>query len=537
MKKLLTAAIEYVEKYDFSIIPTKRDKKALIKWEEFQKRKATRDEIMEWWKKWPNANTAIVTGAISGNLGVIDRDTDEGREALEGLLPDSFITPTVVTPRKGSHIYCRIPSRLELSNNSRLIPGCDFRGEGGYILAPPSVTELGHYEFLPGLSLDDISIAPLPQAYIGVVTSQADHANSFINNKLHSLYKGCRHSVDIFTKGRRNNDVFHLANCLAKGGMPANEMLQTLEFIGSKCTPPLSLKEVETIIQSALKRFERRGVSLAQEVKEWICLQNGYFSSTDVYNCLQLSTRDEKKNVHIILKRLCEEGLIEKYGNKAGCFKVIDTAEEEIDFLNASSGCLHIKWPFGIEEYVKTLPKNIVVIAGVSNSGKTAFLLNFIEMNMDNHDIFYLSSEMGNVELRDRLSKFERSLNSWKFKPIERSSNFSDVIRKDAINIIDFLEIHDEFWKIGGMIKDIYDKLHKGVAVIAIQKNPGSTYGLGGARGLEKARLYLTIDNHKLKIEKGKNWTTTANPNGLVLHFKLLQGCHFITEQDWGKET
>ena len=196
-----------------------------------------------------------------------------------------------------------------------------------------------------------------------------------------------------------------------------------------------------------------------------------------------------------------------------------------------------IKWPFEIEKKIKTLPKNINIVAGVSNSGKTAFLLNFIEMNMDNHDIYYFSSEMGNVELRDRLSKFERPLKSWKFKAVERSSDFSDVIRKDAINIIDFLEIHDEFYKIGGRIKDIYDKLDKGIAVIAIQKNPGSLYGLGGARGLEKARLYLTIDNHKLKIEKGKNWVTSENPSGLTLKFKLIRGCQFVLEQDWRKET
>ncbi len=89
---------------------------------------------------------------------------------------------------------------------------------------------------------------------------------------------------------------------------------------------------------------------------------------------------------------------------------------------------------------------------------------------MDNHEVHYFSSEMGALELKDRFSKFDRPLNSWKVKFKERASNFADVIKPDAINIIDFLEVHDEFYKIGGLIKDIYDKLTTGIAVIAIRK-------------------------------------------------------------------
>ena len=144
---------------------------------------------------------------------------------------------------------------------------------------------------------------------------------------------------------------------------------------------------------------------------------------------------------------------------------------------------------------------------------------------------------MGAIELRNRLSKFQKPLSSWKFKALERSSNFADVIKPNDINVIDFLEIHDDFWKVGGMIKDIHDKLGKGIAVIAIQKDPHKEYGIGATRSLDKARLYFTMDSNKIRIVKAKNWAhETINPNGLELHFKLVQGCKFIVEQDWKKE-
>jgi len=147
---------------------------------------------------------------------------------------------------------------------------------------------------------------------------------------------------------------------------------------------------------------------------------------------------------------------------------------------------------------------------------------------MEKHEVVYFSSEMGELELQDRLKQFEGPLKSWKVSFKERSSNFADVIRPDAINIIDYLEVHDEFYKVGLYIKEISDKLVNGIAIIAIQKNKGNEYGLGGGRGLEKARLYLSMEPGKIKIVKAKNWANSAkNPNGMECEFKLSSGWKF----------
>ena len=86
MAENLTAALDYCKR-GFSVIPIiPKDKKPLIRWEEYQTRRATEDEIKEWWAKWPDANGGIVTGTVSG-LVVIDIDSVEAKEKLKDRLP------------------------------------------------------------------------------------------------------------------------------------------------------------------------------------------------------------------------------------------------------------------------------------------------------------------------------------------------------------------------------------------------------------------------------------------------------------------
>ena len=311
-------------------------------------------------------------------------------------------------------------------------------------------------------------------------------------------------------------------------------MEHILDILAKNSIPPFPETEIRLKIDSALKRAERRERNLKQEVLEWATLQEGYWNLTELKKTLQNLTREEKANIDVIIHRLKKDGIIEKYGNQAGVYRSVNDDVEPIDFLNCDVTPLGIRYPFGIENYIKTLPKNIIVIAGSPNAGKTAFLLNFARMNQDRFNVRYFSSEMGAMELRERLSKFDCPLNSWRINACEKSSDFSDVIRPDDVNVIDFLEVHADFWQVGGMIKSIHDKLEKGIAVIALQKPSGRDEGLGGQRGLEKPRLYLAMESGKIKIVKAKNWAVShQNPNGLVLDFKIISGCEFQITEDW----
>jgi hypothetical protein len=86
MNDLLNAAVAYAKR-GLSVIPIQPcEKKALIAWQEYQRRHATENEIMERWTQCPDANVGIVTGAIS-RLIVIDLDTPDAKDKLKKLVP------------------------------------------------------------------------------------------------------------------------------------------------------------------------------------------------------------------------------------------------------------------------------------------------------------------------------------------------------------------------------------------------------------------------------------------------------------------
>lgn len=134
-------------------------------------------QIRAWWKRWPEANVAIATGHI---FDAYDIDGAEGqasraehwcydkdcRAAGSQLPPPPDWTPRcehegifnqvervalakVITPRPGGmHIW--VPPRHGSDGNlAGILPGIDYRGMGGYVIAPPSTREGGEgYRFL-----------------------------------------------------------------------------------------------------------------------------------------------------------------------------------------------------------------------------------------------------------------------------------------------------------------------------------------------------------------------------------------------------
>jgi hypothetical protein len=111
-------------------------------------------QILRWWGSRPEANIGLVTGAVS-RLLVLDVDGDEGRASLAALEQEHGQLPRGVcvrTPRGGEHRYFRFPQSGNVGNSAgRLGPGLDVRGEGGYVVAPPSTNGTGAaYEFTGG---------------------------------------------------------------------------------------------------------------------------------------------------------------------------------------------------------------------------------------------------------------------------------------------------------------------------------------------------------------------------------------------------
>ena len=99
--------------------------------------------VRDWWTRRPKANIGMPTGRRTG-LFVVDVDFDRGGfETLAALIhrhkewPDP---PTVRTGGGGLHFFFSYPTGVEIRNSTgKLGPGIDVRGEGGYVLLPPSV--------------------------------------------------------------------------------------------------------------------------------------------------------------------------------------------------------------------------------------------------------------------------------------------------------------------------------------------------------------------------------------------------------------
>lgn len=536
--QILMAAIDY-QKRGYSVIPIGPQKKPLIKWEPYQKKKATSEEIQKWWANHPRAMVAIVTGAVS-NICAIDVDEEIGKEELSKYIPDSLLIPASQTPRGGTHLYFAPPSPCP-HNNARIIPGCDFRGEGGYIIAPPSSNGEGKsYAWIPSLSLEEIEPPPLPQLYINKILNSNGYMRSGKKND-HNRPHLTTNDHKMFIEGSRDEDLFHAANLLVKGGASEIEVRQILERLALSCSPPFPLNEIEAKIQSALKREVIRERNLAQEIREWVMTTNDHFLTTDGHKELQMTTRREFKTFTMTLLRLCEEGIIEKVGNRRGSFRRVDNQAEEVKFLTAPTTDFAITWPLGIHSLCVIYPGNIIVVAGSKSAGKTAFLLNTVKLNQAQHEIIYLNSEMGDTEFRKRLELFtDMQLTDWKFRPYHRMGSFEDLVTGEKkIFIIDFLEVTTDFWKVAQYIQGIHRKLREGIAIIALQKSEAKEAGRGGDFSKEKARLYISLDylpemkKNRLKIIDAKAWRGSQNPRGMYRLYKLVNGSKFLPDDSW----
>lgn len=345
--------------------------------------------------------------------------------------------------------------------------------------------------------------------------------------------------------GKEDDLIYHMINCLVRGGMPKEYILAYLENMSVLCDPLCITQETKDKIEKAIKLSleNSKHYNLSQEVREFAMSTNGHFLSTDVHKCLQLSTRRDHKTVSEILRRLVDEGLIERYGKRNGCFRKIDKDVDIIDWKKNQGEELDISLPLSLNELVKIYPKNIIVIAGMSNAGKTALLLNIVGLNLDKYEgkMNYFSSEMGACELKTRLMKFGLAPESWDgCKFIERATNFHDIMEPDYLNFVDYLEVNSDFWGVGETLANIANKLDNGIAIIALQKPPNRDEGTGGRFSLEKPRLYMALDeigdHSELKIVKAKNWRNEYNPNKLVKNFSIQDGYKLIELSNWHKE-
>lgn len=119
------------------VFPCGRDKRPLVKGGFYA---ATTDpvKIERWWTRWPDALIGMPTGEVSG-VFVVDLDCKKGKDGFAAVPDWETLSPVQVKTRSGGrHLYFRCTKHLGTISAGKIAPGVDTRGEGGYVIVPPS---------------------------------------------------------------------------------------------------------------------------------------------------------------------------------------------------------------------------------------------------------------------------------------------------------------------------------------------------------------------------------------------------------------
>lgn len=292
----------------------------------------------------------------------------------------------------------------------------------------------------------------------------------------------------------------------------------------------------------------------------WLPMSVGkWFESKELWVEFNVFSAAGKHSISQVLTNYKAKGILE--GAK-GRYRYIDSTVEVLDWVKADvTNILDIKWPYGLQDNssfgfdgnITLYPGSIVVISGVSNMGKTTFLLNLIVRNMDDWKVRYLTNEMQADEFADRIQHFTsfydltNDNDEPKFETAVRYDNYQDVVVPDGMTIIDYLDPGENPYMVGQQIDAIKQRIGNGVAIIALQKKMTtvttkngpkeiiSDYGTGGQYSEHRARLVLHIEKDHLYVKKAKK-CRKYQLGGKRFKYEIVEGgSQFLGIHEWIK--
>ena len=212
--------------------------------------------IAEWWDREPCANIGLVTGNAAG-FWVLDIDGTAGESSLRALeqqhtpLPE---TVEVITGGGGRHIYFLYPPERHIACSAgKLGDGIDIRGDGGYIIAPPSVHSSGRPYTKSVDSAQVMSAAPA--WLLDLIQNPATGTPPTPLNEWHTLLREGVH------EGQRNDAMTRIAGKLLRSDLHPHLALEICHAVNeARFLPPLPEKEIHNIVNSiAARELNRRG--------------------------------------------------------------------------------------------------------------------------------------------------------------------------------------------------------------------------------------------------------------------------------------
>jgi len=252
----LDAALSYAAR-GWAVFPLRPHSKAPATEHGFKQATTDEAQIRAWWGARPDCNVGIRTGATS-RLWVFDVDPRHNGTASLFTLQQrigKWETVEVVTGWGGTHFYFAWDDARPVgcqSGGKRALPeGLDVKGDGGYVVAPPSIhPDTGRtYEWELSAHPDDTPVASAPLALLELVYESTRRDGE--HRKAAFEAPGAE---TVYADGHRDEALTSLAGRLRNQGFGLSDMLTAMHaYNEAHCVPPMPRAQVEKIVRSSMK--------------------------------------------------------------------------------------------------------------------------------------------------------------------------------------------------------------------------------------------------------------------------------------------
>jgi hypothetical protein len=221
--------------------------------------------IRDWWSRWPQANVGVATGVASG-LVVLDIDLPAGPQSLAELEARHEALPATCEQRTGSggrQLLFAHPG-TPVGNRAGVMPGIDVRGDGGYIVVPPSThASGGRYQWtghMPPASAPGWLLALLERTHVADRHPPVDQlraplptggrAARYAAGAMRAELAGLAAAVEGTRNATLNRAAFSLGQFVATGLIDRDQVTSELERVATGLG--LGQREIERTVASGL---------------------------------------------------------------------------------------------------------------------------------------------------------------------------------------------------------------------------------------------------------------------------------------------
>lgn len=245
--------------WGWKVFPANPENKApLIK--DWKNRASNKETVINrLFAPFPNAMVAIPTGPING-ITVIDFDIRDSYNGVSNFIQEGYMIPKTAgakTPSGGFHLYFDSGNQSIPNSVSKLAIGVDVRGDGGYVIAPPSQSIKGTYKWEIDWIDRKRSLAKIPLAINSLMLNEQSSFKQNPRSKFHKTSSVAEEIDNPISEGSRNNELTRRCGYLFRK-YSSDKVLDIMRHINQRCcNPPIEDRELYRIFCSIGKREGR----------------------------------------------------------------------------------------------------------------------------------------------------------------------------------------------------------------------------------------------------------------------------------------